>query len=103
MYGDQVRIVWKHLPLAMHKDAPLAHAASVAAAKQGRFWEFHDKLAGPPGPASVWTTVRTKISVSMLTGSPCWRAPRLVRCSVVGIRATENSGPLTAAMVNETP
>ena len=28
----------------MHKDAPLAHAASVAAAKQGRFWEFHDKL-----------------------------------------------------------
>ena len=39
-----MRIVWKHLPLAMHKDAPLAHAASVAAAKQGRFWEFHDKL-----------------------------------------------------------
>ena len=28
----------------MHKDAPLAHAASVAAAKQGRFWEYHDKL-----------------------------------------------------------
>ncbi len=28
----------------MHKDAPLAHAASAAAAKQGKFWEFHDKL-----------------------------------------------------------
>jgi protein-disulfide isomerase len=36
--------VWKHLPLAMHKDAPAAHAASVAAQKQGKFWEFHDKL-----------------------------------------------------------
>jgi protein-disulfide isomerase len=39
-----VRIVWKHLPLAMHKDAPLAHAASMAAAEQGKFWEYHDKL-----------------------------------------------------------
>ena len=36
--------MWKHLPLAMHKDAPAAHAASVAAQKQGKFWEFHDKL-----------------------------------------------------------
>ena len=36
--------MWKHLPLAMHKDAPAAHNASVAASKQGKFWEFHDKL-----------------------------------------------------------
>ncbi len=28
----------------MHKDAPAAHNASVAASKQGKFWEFHDKL-----------------------------------------------------------
>jgi protein-disulfide isomerase len=39
-----VRVVWKHLPLAMHKNAPAAHQASVAAQKQGKFWEFHDKL-----------------------------------------------------------
>jgi len=39
-----VRIVWKHLPLDMHKDAPAAHLASVAAQKQGKFWQFHDKL-----------------------------------------------------------
>ncbi len=39
-----MRIVWKHLPLAMHKDAPAAHLASAVAAKQGKFWEFHDKL-----------------------------------------------------------
>jgi protein-disulfide isomerase len=44
VYGDKVRIVWKHLPLAMHKDAPAAHQASMAAHKQGKFWEFHDKL-----------------------------------------------------------
>jgi protein-disulfide isomerase len=28
----------------MHKDARLAHLASVAAGEQGKFWEFHDKL-----------------------------------------------------------
>ena len=39
-----MRLVWKHLPLDIHKDAPAAHLASVAAQKQGKFWEFHDKL-----------------------------------------------------------
>ena len=39
-----MRIVWKHYPLEMHKDAPLAHFASVAAQQQGKFWEFHDKV-----------------------------------------------------------
>ena len=39
-----MRIVWKHYPLDMHKDAPLAHFASVAAQQQGKFWEFHDKV-----------------------------------------------------------
>jgi protein-disulfide isomerase len=28
----------------MHKDAPMAHLASVAAHEQGKFWEYHDKL-----------------------------------------------------------
>ena len=32
------------MPLAMHKDAMGAHLASVAAERQGRFWEFHDRL-----------------------------------------------------------
>jgi protein-disulfide isomerase len=42
--------VWKHYPLDIHKDAPLAHLASMAAYEQGKFWEFHDKLfsAQPP-------------------------------------------------------
>jgi protein-disulfide isomerase len=39
-----VRVVWKHNPLDFHKDAPLAHLASMAAHEQGKFWEFHDKL-----------------------------------------------------------
>jgi protein-disulfide isomerase len=41
-----VRIVWKHFPLEMHKDAYLAHLAAAAAGEQGKFWEFHDKIFG---------------------------------------------------------
>jgi protein-disulfide isomerase len=32
------------MPLDIHKDAPLAHMAAMAAGEQGKFWEFHDKL-----------------------------------------------------------
>jgi protein-disulfide isomerase len=39
-----VKIVFKHLPLAMHKQAPAAHAATEAAHRQGRFWEMHDLI-----------------------------------------------------------
>jgi protein-disulfide isomerase len=44
VYGGQVRWVWKHLPISIHEDAPMAHLASVAADRQGRFWEFQQKL-----------------------------------------------------------
>ncbi len=33
----------------MHKDAPLAHLSAMAAAEQGKFWEYHDKLFANPG------------------------------------------------------
>ncbi|NNL67766.1 MAG: DsbA family protein [Myxococcales bacterium] len=43
-YPDDVRIVYKHLPLSFHKQALPAAKASVAAGRQGKFWEFHDLL-----------------------------------------------------------
>ena len=39
-----MKIVFKHLPLAMHKQAPAAHAATEAAHLQGKFWEMHDLI-----------------------------------------------------------
>jgi protein-disulfide isomerase len=41
-----VQLVFKHLPLAMHAKAPAAHAAAEAAARQGKFWEMHDRIFG---------------------------------------------------------
>ncbi len=44
-----MRIVFKHMPLAMHAKAPAAHAAAEAAHRQGKFWEMHDKIFGNQG------------------------------------------------------
>jgi protein-disulfide isomerase len=43
-YGKQVKIYFRHNPLPMHPDAPLASEAAVAAEAQGKFWQMHDKL-----------------------------------------------------------
>lgn len=43
-YGDEVRLVFKQLPLGMHAQAKPAAQAALAAHKQGKFWEMHDVL-----------------------------------------------------------
>jgi len=43
-YSSQVRFSFKHYPLHMHKEAPLAHEATLAANEQGKFWEMYDLL-----------------------------------------------------------
>jgi protein-disulfide isomerase len=44
-FGDQIRYVFRHLPLVdVHPHAELAARAAVAAGNQGAFWEMHDLL-----------------------------------------------------------
>jgi protein-disulfide isomerase len=44
-FGDDLRYVWRHLPLNdVHQNAQLAAEAAEAAAAQGKFWEMHDEL-----------------------------------------------------------
>ena len=46
-FGDDLRYVWRHLPLNdVHPNAQLAAEASEAAAAQGQFWEMYDALLG---------------------------------------------------------
>ncbi len=44
-YPGKIKVVFKHFPLSFHKNAPAASAASIAAQKQGKFWEYRFKLA----------------------------------------------------------
>jgi NhaA family Na+:H+ antiporter len=44
-FGDQLRYVFRHLPISkLHPHAQLAAEAAEAAAVQGKFWEMHDLL-----------------------------------------------------------
>jgi Na+/H+ antiporter NhaA len=44
-FGDELRYVWRHLPLNdVHPHAQMASEAAEAAAAQGEFWALHDTL-----------------------------------------------------------
>src|SRR4051812_22742640 len=44
-FGDDLRYVWRNLPLNdVHPNAQMAAEAAEAAGAQGKFWEMHDKL-----------------------------------------------------------
>ncbi|MFZ1925313.1 MAG: Na+/H+ antiporter NhaA, partial [Solirubrobacteraceae bacterium] len=44
-FDDELRYVWRHLPLNdVHSNAQLAAEATEAAAAQGKFWEMYDAL-----------------------------------------------------------
>ena len=44
-FGDELRYVWRHLPLNdVHLHAQLAAEAAEAAGAQGQFWGMHDRL-----------------------------------------------------------
>ena len=42
--GEQVKLLFKHFPLSIHKNAMAAAVAAEAAGEQGKFWEYHDLL-----------------------------------------------------------
>jgi len=43
-YSKEVRFVFRQFPLPFHEHAHLAAEAALAAAAQGKFWEYHDLL-----------------------------------------------------------
>jgi cyclophilin family peptidyl-prolyl cis-trans isomerase len=44
-YGDDLRVVYRHLPLlSIHDKAQITAEAAEAAGAQGKFWEMHDIL-----------------------------------------------------------
>jgi len=48
-YPDDVALAVRHLPLPIHNAATGAAKAALAAGKQGKFWELHDRLYAHDG------------------------------------------------------
>lgn len=44
LYPTQAKVVFKHFPLKNHAFARKAAAATLAAHRQGKFWEMHDLI-----------------------------------------------------------
>jgi protein-disulfide isomerase len=63
----QMFLVFRHLPLPIHAQARPAAEASECAARQGKFWEYHDALfaAGPSLAGMDWA--RTAQAVDLRT------------------------------------
>lgn len=59
-YGkDKVMYVYKNLPLPFHPEAMPSAKAALAAGKQGKYYEFHDKLFEHQGELSEALYVKT--------------------------------------------
>jgi protein-disulfide isomerase len=69
-----LKVVWRELPV-LGADSQAAAEVSLAAAKQGRFREFYDRLfeAGRPLPATV-AEVRSAVGVTPAPGAPEFQA-----------------------------
>ncbi len=48
-YPNDVKLVFRHFPLESHPQARLAAEAAECAARQGKFWEYHDQLFASAG------------------------------------------------------
>ncbi len=67
-YGDDLRYVWRHLPLTdVHPYAQLAAEAAEAAAKQGKFWEMHDQLLDHQGELTARDLMRYAAGIGLNT------------------------------------
>ena len=98
-FGDDLRYVWRHLPLNdVHPNAQMAAEAAEAAAAQGKFWPMHDLLLAHQDAlrpdATCAGTRRTSASTSIASGRTCARAstpPRSTRTSRAPTRAASRA------------
>lgn len=70
-YGNDVRLVFKHMPLEGHRNSLPAARAAYCAAEQDRFWQFHDALFAS---GNLSAAVIDDIAVGLGLGVPKFQA-----------------------------
>jgi len=77
-FGDRMRYVFRHLPIAGSEDAePAAVLAEFASETSGKFWPVHDALMrrGPTFAPGDFERI-----AAAFAGDPCGRTPRAGGC-----------------------
>ena len=64
-YPGQIRLIFRHNPLAIHIGAKIKSIAAVCSQAQGRFWEYADRLFLDQEPASEEVLIDYAISLGM--------------------------------------
>ena len=70
-YSNEVRLIFKHLPLEGHRNSLPAARAAYCAGEQDRFWPYHDALFASEKLSPV---VLDEIAVDLGLGMPKFRA-----------------------------
>jgi protein-disulfide isomerase len=71
-WPDDVRVVFKHLPLSFHAHALSAALAAQCAFEQGRFWEMYDALFADQSKLADADLAQTAQALGLDTGA--WTA-----------------------------
>lgn len=73
-YGTNVKWVFKQLPLPIHPQAFSAAQAAVCADRQGKFWEYHDRLFTSNQELSLdyLKTLATGVGLDMKAFDACY-------------------------------
>jgi protein-disulfide isomerase len=81
-YGDRVYFVFRYFPLNIHNKARGAAVAAECAARQGKFWAFHDLLfdhqqewAQTPDPMPLWGQYAGSLGLDMNKWRECVVSP----------------------------
>jgi protein-disulfide isomerase len=78
VYAGKIHFIFKHFPLRMHPWAKPAAVAAECAGRQGKFWEYHDRLYDKQ---DEWTNDKadgffTSYAADLRLDVPAWDACR---------------------------
>jgi protein-disulfide isomerase len=93
-YPEQVRIVFRHLPLNFHSNARIAAYGSICAGNQDRFWEYHDLLFANQRALEreQLSSYATSLGLDMDSFEACMSAPETEALVAADLEAADRLG-----------
>jgi predicted DsbA family dithiol-disulfide isomerase len=90
---DTVKLVFKNMPLRIHRYAELAARAAAAAQEQGKFWQFYHALfSSPKLNPQIINTIATKLKLNMKEYNKDMYSPKVEQRLIHDIRDAEAAG-----------